>query len=177
MAALPTFPSFDFSKLYLSKLDLSKLDLSQLELPTIDLSGVAGIAGIDPDKVRGVLRDAAYVMIGFGVLSVQQAQVRRRELAAKVSEFAERFPDLDLGTQLGTQLGAGRGQLDELVAALEARISQLDGRIDQLEQSLDQAVDAIGERLPDQAGALLGQAHEVAKLARKQVRGLLVNAA
>ena len=114
----------------------------------------------------GVLRDAVYVMIGFGVLTVQQAQVRRRELAARIS-----------ARPAATQLGLGKEQVEELLKTLEGRLGGLDERFDQLEGKLDAAVDALGERLPDQAGALLGQAHEVAKAARKQVRGLLVSAA
>lgn len=158
MASIPTFPSIDLSKFDLSKLDVTKLDLSSL--PRID------VPGVDTDKVLGVLRDAAYVVIGFGVLSVQQVQVRRRELVDR------------LGAQpVVQQLGLGKEQLEEMVKGLEARFSQLDDRLDQLEGKIDAAVDALGERLPEQAGAFLGQAHEVAKAARKQVRGLLVNAA
>jgi hypothetical protein len=157
---MPAFPSIDLSKLDFSKLDLSKLDLSKLDLSKLE------VAGIDTDKLLGVLRDAAYVVIGFGVLTVQQAQVRRRELTAKLADH-----------EVTTQLGLGKEQVDDLVKALEARVGQLDTRLDQLEGKIDQAVEALGDRLPEQAGQLLGQAHEVAKAARKQVRGLLVNAA
>jgi len=154
MASIPTFPSIDFSKLDLSKLDLSKFE----------------IAGVDTDKVLGVLRDAAYVVIGFGVLTVQQVQVRRRELVNNVSDQA-----------VVKQLGLGKEQVEELVKGLESRLGQLDERLDRLESKLDTAVegflDTVGDKLPEQAGAFLGQAHEVAKAARKQVRGLLVSAA
>lgn len=159
MASIPTFPSIDFSKLDLSKLDLTKLDLSKFE-----------IAGVDTDKVLGVLRDAAYVVIGFGVLTVQQVQVRRRELVNNMSDQA-----------VVKQLGLGKEQVEELVKGLESRLGQLDERLDRLESKLDTAVegflDTVGDKLPEQAGAFLGQAHEVAKAARKQVRGLLVSAA
>jgi hypothetical protein len=164
MASIPTFPSIDLSKLDLSKLDLSKLDLSKLDLSKFE------IAGVDTDKVLGVLRDAAYVVIGFGVLTVQQVQVRRRELVDNVSDQA-----------VVKQLGLGKEQVEELVKGLESRLGQLDERLDRLESKLDTAVegflDTVGDKLPEQAGAFLGQAHEVAKAARKQVRGLLVSAA
>jgi hypothetical protein len=164
MASIPTFPSIDLSKLDLSKLDLSKLDLSKLDLSKYE------IAGIDTDKVLGVLRDAAYVVIGFGVLTVQQVQVRRRDLVNNMSE-----------QPVVKQLGLGKEQVEELVKGLESRFGQLDERFDRLETKLDTVVegflDNVGDKLPEQAGAFLGQAHEVAKAARKQVRGLLVNAA
>ena len=69
MATIPTFPS----------IDLSKLDLSKIKLPSFDRSAV------DTDKLVALVRDAAYVVIGFGVLTVQQAQVRRRELLADLN--------------------------------------------------------------------------------------------
>ncbi|CAB4549504.1 MAG: hypothetical protein F2534_05085 [Actinobacteria bacterium] len=157
MASIPTFPSIDLSKLDLSKLDLSKLDLSRFE-----------VAGVDTDKVLGLVRDAAYVVIGFGVLSVQQVQVRRRELRATLEQRAAR-------------LGIAKDQLDDVISQIETRLGELDQRLEGIETKLDEAVesaiDAMGERLPEQAGALLGQAHEAAKAARKQVRGLLVSAA
>ena len=150
MASVPTFPS----------IDLSKLDLSNIKLPTFDGSA------IDTDKVVALIRDAAYVVIGFGVLTVQQAQVRRRELLA------------DLNTNpIVTQLGATRTQLEELVAGLEARFGEFESRLDSFEASLDSAVEQLGSKLPEQAGAMLGQAHDVAKTARKQVRGLIRSAA
>jgi hypothetical protein len=95
MTSIPSFPSIDLSKLDLSKLDLSKLDLSKLELPELP--------GIDADRVVEALRDAAYITIGFGVLGVQQAQVRRRELVSFLSE----------------RLGASRTQVEQLVDSLE----------------------------------------------------------
>jgi hypothetical protein len=37
------------------------------------------------DSKLDLLREAAYITIGFGVLSIQQAQVRRRELVANLN--------------------------------------------------------------------------------------------
>jgi hypothetical protein len=144
---MPTFPAFD-----LSSFDLRKLDLSSLNID---------IPGVDRDKVVNALRDAAYVTIGFGVLAFQQAQVRRRELVKSLS----------------TRFGIETTKSEQLLAAVEAQVKQLDARFEALEAKLDAAVDKIEERLPEQAGALLGQAHGLAKAARKQVRGLLVSAA
>jgi hypothetical protein len=137
MAKLPNFPSIDFSGL-----DANKL------------------AGLDR-KVVAAVRDAAYVTIGFGVLAVQQAQVRRREV---VKGLADRF-------------GTTRPQMDDLLATVEAQITKLDGRFDALEAKLDSTVEKLEGRLPEQAAAIVGQAHDLAKAARKQVRGLIRTAA
>jgi hypothetical protein len=172
----PTFPSLDFSKLDLSKLDLSKLDLSKFDFSKIDFGKLdlskrtASFANPQTEqlatKVAAILRDAAYVVIGFGVLTVQQAQVRRRELVDTLSDNAA-----------VQQMGVTRTQIEEFVTSLEGRVSKLDERFDALETRLDTAVESAVGRLPEQAGALVSQAHEIAKAARKQVRGLIRNAA
>jgi hypothetical protein len=146
------FPAID-----LSRLDLGKL--RELDLPTIDLPG------IDGDKLATALRDAAYITVGFGVLAIQQAQVRRREI---VSSLSERF-------------GTSRPQMDDLLKGAEARLRELDERLVAFEAKIDARVDTAIEqlegKLPQQATALLGQAHEAAKAARKQVRGFIRSAA
>ncbi len=118
------------------------------------------------DRITGLARDTVYVLIGAGVLTVQQLQVRRRELAGGLGD-----------NPVVKQLGIDGRQLDDLVERLEAGIGQLDARVETIEAKLDAAVEAIENRLPEQAGVLLGQAHDVAKAARKQVRGLIRNAA
>jgi hypothetical protein len=159
--SIPTFPSIDFSKLDFSKLDLSKFDLSKL---TNAFSGTQ--AEQVASKVAGMMRDAAYVVIGFGVLTVQQAQVRRRELVDTLTDNAA-----------VQQMGVTRTQIEELVAGLEARLAKLDERFVTLEGKLDTAIEATVDRLPEQAGALVEQAHEIAKVARKQVRSMIRTAA
>ncbi|MEY2741397.1 MAG: hypothetical protein RL283_1499 [Actinomycetota bacterium] len=46
---------------------------------------------LDGEKLVALARDAAYAAIGFGVLSWQKVQVRRRELGEDVAQHA---PDL-----------------------------------------------------------------------------------
>ena len=181
MATIPTFPSIDLSKLSLSNLPkfampkfempkfatpgMPTFDASKLDLSKLDLSGVS-VAGIDAERIVTVLRDAVYVAIGFGVLTIQQLQVRRRELADSLGS-----------NPVAKQLGLSKEQLDEIVRGVEARMGSLDGRLDAIETKIDAAVAQLETRLPEQAGAVLGQAHDLAKAARKQVRGLIRNAA
>jgi hypothetical protein len=139
----PTFPPFP------------SIDFSTLEFPSAQAEQLAA-------KVAGIARDAAYVVIGFGVLTVQQAQVRRRELVDTLSDNAT-----------VQKLGVTRTQIEEFVSGLEARLSTLDERFDAVESRIDAAVDAAVERLPQQAATFVGQAHEIAKAARKQVRSLI----
>ncbi len=81
---MPAFPAIDLTKFDLSKIDLSKLDLSKIDLSKIDLPDF-NIPGLDRSSVRSALRDGAYIAIGTGVLTFQQAQVRRRELTAAIN--------------------------------------------------------------------------------------------
>ncbi|MFZ4809781.1 MAG: hypothetical protein ACOYL9_00415 [Ilumatobacteraceae bacterium] len=113
-----------------------------------------------------LLRDAAYVVIGASVLTVQQLQVRRRDLS---NSLADR--------RITEQFGFDTDQLQELVGRLEAGWKDLDQRIETVESKLDAAIESIEGRLPEQAGALLGQAHDAAKAARQQVRSLIRTAA
>lgn len=99
---MPTFPSFDLSNFDLANLDLpnfdlSRIDISKVDLPTIDFSGIdlpsIDLPQVDTDRVVGLARDAAYVGIGLGVLAVQQAQVRRREIRATVERQIRQLVD------------------------------------------------------------------------------------
>ena len=117
---------------------------------------------LDTDRMLGLVRDAAYVVIGFGVLTVQQIQARVKDLVSTVE-----------ANPVVKQLGIDRSQIEELVAKFEAQIASLDERFEAVEAQLDSLFEKIEERLPKQAADALGQAHDMAKAARKQVRGLL----
>jgi hypothetical protein len=91
---VPAFPSIDLTKIDLSKIDLSKIDLSKIDLSKVDLSGVdVKLPDVDTERLVGLARDAAYVGIGFGVLAVQQAQVRRREVRSTVERQIRQLVD------------------------------------------------------------------------------------
>jgi hypothetical protein len=144
----PTFPSVDFSSLDLSK-------LPQVKMPRL------AMPDIDTDAVTGAIKDAGYVTVGLVVLTAQKAQVRRQELKKS----------------LAAQVGDGRSQVAEIVEGIEAGLASLDNRLVAIETKVDSAVDALEKRLPARAGDVLGQVHEVAKVARQQVRNLIAPAA
>lgn len=74
---MPTFPSID-----LSRFDVAAL-ASQLPRPELP--------AIDTDRLSGLARDAAYVGIGLGVLTIQQTQVRRRELQSELERVGRQL--------------------------------------------------------------------------------------
>lgn len=129
---------------------LPKFDLPRFDLPAFDAEAVTAKA-----------KDAGYVAVGLAVLAVQKAQVRRQEMRAT----------------LGSQVAGGRTQLADLVDAVEAGIAKLDAQLVVAEHKVDAAVEHLEDRLPAKAGAALGQAHELVKVVRTQVRSVIAPAA
>ena len=62
--------------------------------------------------VTKIVKDAAYVTVGFGVLAFQKAQVRRRELEAQLEEQRKAFTP---------QIETFRTEVEKLVKDLEER--------------------------------------------------------
>jgi aminoglycoside N3'-acetyltransferase len=100
--------------------------------------------------------DAAYIAIGFGVLGLQRAQVRRREL---MKQFEKQFSGLD-----GT-VGDARSELRKTVKEIDHQVEEIFARV-------DSAFEPVAQRLPATAQAVVNQARE----ARDQVRHYLVAA-
>lgn len=90
---MPAFPALDLTRLDLAR--LSELKLPDVKLPEMKLPDVnlPDVKLPDVEQVAGYARDAAYVGIGLGVLTVQQAQVRRRELQRAVSTRVQQLTE------------------------------------------------------------------------------------
>jgi hypothetical protein len=129
------------------------IDFSKLELPA-ELGAVA-------TKIGDAAKDAGYITVGLAVLAAQKVNTRRQELRKSLTD----------------QVGNGRSQFAEVVDAVEAGITKLDARLQAVEAKVDGAVETLEKRLPGKAGAALNQAHEVVKVARGQVRSMVVPAA
>ena len=101
------------------------------------------------------LRDAAYVVVGAGVLAFQKAQVRRVELTKQLEEQRG---------QLEAQAAEARDQVAKLVKGVEERwepvLKELEARLDELET-----------RLPETAGAFMKQARTAAKDVQARISG------
>ncbi|HVM54219.1 MAG TPA: hypothetical protein VM262_13560 [Acidimicrobiales bacterium] len=118
--------------------------------------------------VRSIVKDAAYVTIGFGVLAVQKAQVQRQELRKRLES--------SLGDAKGgfEKLGEDVGDRLKLVEErLEALGKQVDAAADDVEERFEAALDEIQARLPEQAKELFEKARAAGKDARTQVRQLV----
>src|SRR2546421_13106618 len=104
--------------------------------------------------VTKTLKDAAYVVIGLGVIGFQKAQVRRNELTKQLDDQRKQFE---------AQTSDLRDQLTKLIQGLEQQFgpvaTEIEHRLDEFEQ-----------RLPDQAQALVPQARGPRREARTEAR-------
>ena len=129
--------------------------MTENKIPSLELPS------LDADKLIELAKDAFYVSVGLAVLGVQQAQVRRNEFKKVVDD----------------QVASTKAQFEDLTTSWESRVSTIDARLQTAEAKFDAAVDQLKERLPKPAGDVIGQAHDLVRSARDQVRGRLAPAA
>src|SRR5579863_2459073 len=108
------------------------------------------------EDITNTAKDAAYIAIGLGVMGLQRAQVRRREL-------------IELAKQ---QLPAMGAPLTDARAELARRVTEIDTRVAELAGILESRMQPVEQLLPAPAQALIGQARE----AGSQLRHYLVSA-
>ena len=109
---------------------------------------------IDTAAVTKTVKDAAYVVVGLGVIAFQKSQVRRQELRKALDE----------------QTTDTREQLTKLAKDLEARFAPV-------RTSIEGRLDEIEERLPVQAKELVQQARKAAKDAETEIRSRFATSA
>lgn len=100
-------------------------------------------------------QDAAYVAIGLGVIGLQKAQVRRRELQTQFEGLQGQVPIATLRKELAKA------------------VKDLDTTFGQLIERMDASFEPVSERLPAGAQAVVQQAIQ----ARDQLRGYLTSLA
>ncbi len=114
-----------------------------------------------PKDVTVAARDAAYVVVGLGILGIQRAQVRRQELR-------RRLADADLGIDVS---------ITDVRKELLRRARDLDGKVEGALDHIDASLDQLEEQLPDTARDLVHQLHSQAREVRGQIRDRIVPAA
>ncbi len=123
------------------------------------LNDVKDVAGLGREVTK-LARDAAYVVVGLGVLGVQRAQVQRQELHGRIGN--------DLGIE--DRLAGIRAQLAQQVHQID---ELLEGAVHFVESSLE----PLEDQLPPAARDLARKAHQQAREVRTQIRGRVVPAA
>lgn len=113
------------------------------------------------EEISKTARDAAYVVVGLGVLGFQRAQVRRQELSKRLAEPR---------AQVEGTIGGVREELTR-------RAKDVDERVEEAIARLEASLEPIEQRLPAQARTLVEQARTQARGARQQLRALILSAA
>ena len=124
------------------------------KLPEVDWSALAR-------SVAKRAEDALYVGVGAGVLAVQRAQVRRREVAKALNARAL------AGREEATSL------TDVLRQAAGDQLRSLDQGLAAAEERVDAVLDQVETQLPSPARDLLHQLRESGRAARDQFRSLV----
>ena len=113
------------------------------------------------DEITKTARDAAYVVVGLGVIGFQHAQVRRQELQQRLAE--------------------PRGQIEERLGEVRTKVTQrakdVDDAVEQAIGRIEASLEPFEDRLPESARGLVKQAHAQAREARQQLRRLITTAA
>lgn len=111
--------------------------------------------------LANVARDATYVAIGAGVLGYQQAQVQRQELRKRLSNPTAGFA-------CGLQ-----GVRSELTGVIQT----VDAKVEDIVERVESAFVPFEDRLPGQARDLSKQVRVQVKETRAQIRNLILTAA
>lgn len=108
------------------------------------------------EELKKSVRDAAYVAIGLGVIGVQKAQVRRRELVQL----------------LEARKGLLGQPLEEARKEVARRLTDLDEAVGRVFERIDKAVEPVAERLPEPAKTAIGQLRDTREHLRDYLRHL-----
>jgi hypothetical protein len=112
------------------------------------------------EHVADLAKEATYLVVGLGVLGVQRAQVRRRELSDKLHTG-----EVDLEDALS-------GVKTEVIR----RVGELDGLVDEALTFVESNIEPLGEQLPQPAVDLAHRALSGAREVQTQVRNLVGSA-
>jgi hypothetical protein len=103
-----------------------------------------------PNDLVNRARDAAYTVVGFGVLGFQRLQVRRRQLTKEI--------DKRIGESIGGKPGEGIGG--------RAGVGRIVRRVDAV---VDPVLDRVERGLPGSARTMFHQARQAGRLVERVV--------
>lgn len=127
------------------------------------------------EELTKTARDAAYVAVGLGVLGLQRAQVRRRELLQRLSaavstlqQQVERLGDDLAGA--GSVLQQQVDRLGDLPVDLSAALTDIDDALESVVAKVEAAIEPLEQRLPAPARDAIRQARSQVTTTRQQIR-------
>jgi ElaB/YqjD/DUF883 family membrane-anchored ribosome-binding protein len=112
-------------------------------------------------EVTNLARDAAYVVVGLGVLGFQRAQVQRVELQSRLAKTVPSF----------------EGGIKDVRAQVTRQAKSIDDIVEGAVKFIESTLQPIEAQLPAPARDAVKKAHEQAREIRSQIRELVVPAA
>jgi hypothetical protein len=103
--------------------------------------------------IRKSIQDAAYVTVGFGVITFQQAQVRRREATARLESRTR-----DARTYVGTR---ARDAYDRATGVRTVVRQVVEPVVDEVRQRVEPVVGQVKTRVEPLVGQVQGQLQAV----------------
>ena len=111
------------------------------------------------EGLAGLAKEATYLAVGLGVLGVQRAQVRRRELAGKLQGGDHGIEDAVSGVK----------------TVVFRRVEEIDTLLDEALTFVEANLEPLGDQLPAPARDLAHRAITGAREVHTQVRNLVVS--
>jgi len=113
------------------------------------------------ESLAELVKEAAYVAVGAGVLGFQKAQVRRQELI-RAARHARRLAGISRG--FASSFSGGREQM-------ASRATDFDATVVQVIKLVDSTLEPVLQRLPEGMQTILLQAREARDELRTRVFG------
>lgn len=153
------------------------------------------------EQKRDQVRDAFYIAVGLGTLSVREIRERSGNIASVVPDLFEAartrlserlpfefpqisFPSVDLDkidlptiNLTSIDVPGLKGAIEKLNDRFDEQTEAIDERFAELEARVDVVLDRVEENLPESARELLSQARGAAKEARGTIRGMVTRVA
>lgn len=130
---------------------------------------------VTADDLTAVAKDGMYIAVGSGVLTVQRAQVARRDLQTRLGKIDVEYAPSDWAH---SAVDAGRNGLDNVRAQFGRlgdvpAVHAIDEQVQSVEDRVDTVLDAVESKLPTPAQFMLNTVREVAKDSTAQARTTL----
>ena len=114
-------------------------------------------------EVANFARDAAYVVVGLGVLGFQRAQVQRVELQNRINK--------------GFNIPTPEKGLSDVRNVVNRQVRTIDEIVEGAVKFIESSLEPLEEQLPGAAKELAKKAHEQAREVRGRIRSAVVPAA
>ena len=127
-------------------------------------SAAADVVPTSTKDVRSTARDAAYTVVGLGVMGLNKAQSQARQLVdtAKSKDLIDRLESL-------------RVHVGNVAKATTDTVGKADEKVESVITKVEERIQPYEDRLPDQARDVVRRARETGRETRAKVRAKVLS--